>query len=357
MIERHNLTLKMDMMEVLEAREKEVKFWKNKAMRLRRKVSTIEGNGGGAADLGAASSSSALEAEDPDQSSDGLDGVEQGLMARTTILERELQDREVQIESLRGIMDTQEKQSEERVRLLESQLERIVEIQSSIQRGSLMFHPRGSLGSSTADITDVMSDSDKEEHSSTRHSSSSQNEHSTHEVSALEQLLARVLAEKDRLSFENDNLRSVIRDARGGPEDKSLNKTLPTADGDENDVVYQLSCRLCEGNTYIGSASGQDLKKVAKDHFSTVWKIVSQDEGGSSNSHAKAHSLDITYGEYDDNNDDDDFRNKPLARHLAECHCHNLNTEEEVWKWCKKYVKLEKLNPGESDDMHRSCEF
>lgn len=264
-VERHQLALRTEMLELMETREKEARFWKNKALKLRKRVSLL--------DESEVMSSSTLSHEG---------GSEQMIMEKKkSILERQMQDRDAQIELLKGVAEKQEKANEERERMVECQIERLVEIQGKVRKGSFKADAEHDI-------------------------------HPNHEVSTLEQLIMRVLKEKDKLAYENDNMRSRVRDTASPA-------SVP------NDTMYQLSCRLCDGQQFMGNTSGE-LKKVVKEHFSTVWHLVQPTPGMVRKR-------------------DSEFRTSSLAHHIAS-HCKQMDSEEDVRKWCKKNVKLGKMGHG-----------
>lgn len=131
-----------------------------------------------------------------------------------------------------------------------------------------------------------------------------------------EQLLARILAEKDRLWFENNDLRNAVKETS------------------EKEVTsYQLSCRKCEGQNFLGNTD-EDLRDKAMEHFSVIWSIVKKCYG-------KEHIEDEDICPPTDAVKCK-FRSSSLAHHLA-FHCKDFETETEVKKWCTKNVKLERI--------------
>lgn len=356
-LERHQLALRMDMLSLLETRDKEITFWKNKALKLRKNMTALEKAVG-------ESGASVTEHESQEASTSQHGGnaakeSEQKLLEdKVAILERELLERNAQVESLMGTMAAQEKTSEERVRLLENQLERLVEIQtkigkqgnnsnyccpktivSSVASTQAMSSPGSSPSDNDLSAFSEMEINNKADGADTDNgkANGAHPVDPTHEITALEQLLARVLAEKDKLSFENDNLRTVLSETVPVPYDIANENTAPPND----EVVfqtYQLSCRICEGHVYSGSTT-KGLKKTAKEHFSMVWKVVQSTYGKEEETGSSAVGKDlglITSW---------DFIGSPLAHHLAE-HCKDMESEKEVRHWCKKNVKLEKVTGG-----------
>eukprot|EP00581_Thalassiosira_minuscula_P002699 CAMPEP_0183746478 /NCGR_PEP_ID=MMETSP0737-20130205/66776_1 /TAXON_ID=385413 /ORGANISM="Thalassiosira miniscula, Strain CCMP1093" /LENGTH=580 /DNA_ID=CAMNT_0025982173 /DNA_START=128 /DNA_END=1870 /DNA_ORIENTATION=- len=394
-VNRHQMALKMDMIEIVQNHEKEMKFWKNKALRLKKKMSE------------------SLMEQDlsnktvPSSDDDGRDMDVKLLMEKVSALEKGVQQREVVIDSQRQTMEIQEKASEERVRLLEDQLERLVEM--TVKAAS-------STGISFVSSTRPMSDFD---HVTPLDVGKSHGNDPTYEVSILETLLARVLAEKDKLMFENQNLRTVLKETGSSvavsdtvdeiypeniqhQEEQFMNignnpeniqhqeeqfmdignndhreservdinqKTNPPderytenvqkqeeqfmgiGNNGHNEsehvdeqyeyyrVLYKISCRNCQQNhshiNYMGSCTGKwALKDVLNQHFCQVCEIVQEQNGKSISSSVCSDELKMR------ESDVNQFLSSSLGRHLAK-HCQTFSNEKDVIKWCHDNVKVE----------------
>ena len=77
------------------------------------------------------------------------------------------------------------------------------------------------------------------------------------EVKNLEALLVRILAEKDKLAFENENLRALVA------QNETSCKPVALA----NLRTYQLSCRNCIDHSFVGQTR-DNVKQKVRDHFS-----------------------------------------------------------------------------------------
>lgn len=158
-VETRQRALMTDMISVMHGHEKEINFWKNKALKNK-------------------STEESINAVNASHSQ------EQKLMEKkVSILEKTVASRDILIESLRMIMDTQEKTSEKREMQLEDQLEKLV-------------------ASSNPEILDKKTRLDM---------SNKKVNDPAYELSILEELLSRVLAEKDKVLFENQNLMAIMR--------------------------------------------------------------------------------------------------------------------------------------------------
>lgn len=336
-IERHQLALKMDMMDMMENHEKEIKFWKNKALRLMKKMSQ----------------EASLELDLPSTSSNNS---EQKLMEKVSMLEKEVRNRDILIDSLRQTMEIHEKGNEGRVQLLENQLERLVEIHTN--------------NASTEPLSDFVKKTRLDTDTS---NTEGEKKDPTYEISVLEQLLVRVLAEKDKLLFENQNLRAILREIESTtsgsnaipPEtiheecreeqfqdsDIGQNSSDGIVTDDESKpteekydrVLYQLSCRNCQKNhshiKYMGTCTGnvsdtqEALERMLEQHYFQIWKIVQEEDESISSS---VHSDELNGIESNISR----FSSSSLARHIAK-HCQPFSNETDVLEWCRDNIKVE----------------
>lgn len=354
-MERHQLAMKMEMIEMMENHEKEVKFWKNKAMKMKKKMSQEGPTGREQADSRTASSSG-----------DDAKESEQKLMEKNAILEKEVENRDIVIDSLREMMEMQDKANEEKVQLLENQLERLVEMTTSTNPHEIDRKP--------SQDTSINSKTDGERNDP------------AYEVSVLEQLLARVLAEKDKFKFENQNLRSVLKETKSpaliSPEkwhgegqgdgiqqsDCATNEPNNVAVGiqpkpkdgvcEHYSFLYQMSCRNCQeshaGVKYVGKCDGNGtdtqkvLKRILSQHFSQVWTLVQEENARLSSS---GHGDELSESSHA-SSDVSDFPSSSLAKHVAK-HCGKFWSEGDVATWCKDNIKVE-IQQGNQDSKLRS---
>lgn len=356
-IDQHQLALKNEMMEMMENQEREINFWKNKALKLKKRMAQQE-----------AQVQDAQERESTNESSSTSNDDNGGLIMMVSALETEVANRDILIDSLRNTtttheesmrkmreaLDTQERMNQERVQLLENQLERLVEMTTKVASSNstqILADRRDSQ--TTADDMDP-----------------------ANEVAVLEQLLARVLAEKDKLLFENQNMRAILRETKSTSLADAMNASTekdPIVNGNNNNtnknknddavdipsksmdekggytIEYKMSCRNCTKNhshvKYSGVYSGSDpnasqnLKIILAQHFSQIWKIVQEwdeEEDGSITSSVRAEE----WNQSEAGGNIDQFQSSSLARHIAR-HCINFRTEGEVSRWCRDNVRVE----------------
>lgn len=118
-----------------------------------------------------------------------------------------------------------------------------------------------------------------------------------------------------------------------------------SADQDHRDrhTLYQLSCKCCIGQNFVGSTK-HDLRHKAREHYAAIWKVVQTAYGDSSNDENVSSSSSRS------------FRGSSFSHHIAG-HCQECSSEEEVFRWCAKNVKVEKfskhpLNRSDSALLH-----
>ena len=341
-IEKHQRAMMTDMIGLLQSHEKEIKFWKNKAMKTNNS-NTSHGSSG----------SSVLQ-----------------FMAKVSILEKEVANRDILIESLRKSMEVQEKASEERELRLEHQLEKLVEVETKV-----------------ATDPNILNEKPRQDKVNKK------GKGPAYEISTLEQLLARVLAEKDKLLVENQNLLALMKRMKSTPasappqtnghtvspassppinpsasprgvvehvqddtfrsysdnvEDDSHESSPKDPSNDENRVLYQLSCRNCQKNhnhvKYMGACDGHgidaqvNLKRALEKHFAEVWKIVRNADDGAS------ITSDVHRDEWMNREDSsNDWMDSSLARHIASRHCQKFSNEVDVSNWCMDNVRVEMM--------------
>ncbi|KAL7552774.1 hypothetical protein ACHAWF_016026 [Thalassiosira exigua] len=296
---RHQLAMEMEMMELLEIREKEASYWKSMTLSLKKESEPKQNEDG----------EQSVASKGMESKGEGKDPAQKKIVEKVSILEKEVHGRDEQIDLLREMVKMQEKTSQERTQLLEDQLETMTRLQAKVQTARTAAEQHTTPGPNGSPSFDEIQ-------------AQSQNP----EVSCLDQLLSQNLAEKDRLQFENDQLRSLIMDQ--------------AASNNAKETVYLLTCRNCPGKHFISNTSKGDLKQIARAHFSTVWKVVNSSYGKGKNEF-KECSIACDFGE------------SSLAHHLAD-HCQHMVSEKAVIKWCKKNVKLEKMKGFSSPDH---CEF
>jgi len=173
------------------------------------------------------------------------------------VLEQKVKDRDSSIAQLRHMMEKSEEDSESRIELLERQLEKLVEMKSS--RPDNVSTSQATLSASTATLS--MSQTLSASQTSYTSNANTENSHKSGdkavEIKSLEALLVRILAEKDKLAFENENLRALV--AQNEPSSKPVALA--------NSKTYQLSCRNCIDQSFVGQTK-DDVKQKVRDHFS-----------------------------------------------------------------------------------------
>ena len=123
------------------------------------------------------------------------------------LVERQLQQKDAAIYQLCQTMEASEKVQSVRIYLLERQLEQLVELSSSecaAYQGCKTSSPLLNLPKKSND---------------SHHRGTKEHQEAKIEISLLQDLLARVVTEKDRSSFENDNLKSLLKERHTSGKD------------------------------------------------------------------------------------------------------------------------------------------
>jgi len=354
-IERNRRALKKEMIGLLKTQKNETRFWKKKAIKLKKDVSLNR--------------SPEEELQDTTSTEDDRvtnDAENKLLKEKLSALEIEAAARGELIDSLRQMMVLQETAGEERVKLLEHQLERLVEMNTRVASDDASNDVSNQLQLDLGKTKDKTEDKD-----------------AAYEIVSLEQLLARVLAEKDKLLFENQNMKSILQGGDPASLASNINspkeyqvrfeENVPPVKGmgprrqsDSNlsahneqrahnekkpkseqiAIPYQMYCKMRPKNhrhikyrgVYYGNkaeSQQEALKKMLEDHFYHVWKMSLDGEGSLSSSvHADEwHSKESGSAAIA-------FQSSSLARHIAN-HCQPFSSREDVSKWCKDNVKVE----------------
>mmetsp|Transcript_35964 Transcript_35964/g.73375 ORF Transcript_35964/g.73375 Transcript_35964/m.73375 type:complete len:573 (+) Transcript_35964:150-1868(+) len=230
-------------------------------------------------------------------------------------LEQQVKDRDSSIAQLRHVMEKAEEDSESRIELLERQLDKLVEMKAR-RPDNLPTSPQiiSTTSTTTSSISQTLTASQASYTSNahTENSHESGDNDNSLEVKNLEALLVRILAEKDKLAFENENLRALVA------QNESSSKPVALA----NLRTYQLSCRNCIDQSFVGQTR-DNVKQKVRDHFSEVWYVT--------------RGMDVTV------NTDETFMKSSFAQHVAG-HCTNCQSSDEVVRWCVKNIKVEKIS-------------
>jgi len=175
-------------------------------------------------------------------------------------LEQQVKDRDSSIAQLRHVMEKAEEDSESRIELLERQLDKLVEMKAR-RPDNLPTSPQiiSTTSTTTSSISQTLTASQASYTSNahTENSHESGDNDNSLEVKNLEALLVRILAEKDKLAFENENLRALVA------QNESSSKPVALA----NLRTYQLSCRNCIDQSFVGQTR-DNVKQKVRDHFS-----------------------------------------------------------------------------------------
>mmetsp|Transcript_9032 Transcript_9032/g.19093 ORF Transcript_9032/g.19093 Transcript_9032/m.19093 type:complete len:441 (-) Transcript_9032:102-1424(-) len=183
-----------------------------------------------------------------------------GVNAPVQLLEEQLQQRDKTISQLHQTMEASEKVQSNRIYLLERQLEELVELSASdcaARRGrsvSLSHNPHTFEKNEQGYIA---KDHDSHDQEIQGH------QEAKIEISALQELLARVIAEKDRLRFKNDNLKLILLERRGStaacyPSTISESSTIPSSIQELDNVIRHNEHKLMSQINAVGY-DGQNL--------------------------------------------------------------------------------------------------
>ncbi len=158
---------------------------------------------------------------------------------------------------------------------------------------------------------------------------------SRQEISSLEELLSKVLAENKVLTSKCENLTSILKDRSTSNNSTSLppditdldsvlalNKSCtPHVMAAKRPFIYHLRCRKCTDFHYIGQTPG-DIKLKVDEHFDDVWrKVLDNRRPGS----ARFFSTE--------------FGRSAFVQHIAH-HNRKAKSRDEVRKWCKENVRI-----------------
>eukprot|EP00581_Thalassiosira_minuscula_P016382 CAMPEP_0183714862 /NCGR_PEP_ID=MMETSP0737-20130205/9284_1 /TAXON_ID=385413 /ORGANISM="Thalassiosira miniscula, Strain CCMP1093" /LENGTH=408 /DNA_ID=CAMNT_0025943885 /DNA_START=206 /DNA_END=1432 /DNA_ORIENTATION=- len=297
---------------------------------------------------------------------------------KVQLLEGHLSEKEKTISQLQAAETLQS----ERIASLERQLERLVELSSREcarqEKTAMSKHKNTSERSDSSSRDEVAGSRDV----------------NREEISALQELLARVVAEKDRLLFENNNLKSLLQhhtivpssnmpptireldsmikkenkknnkkskgkskkclvneisndnngdtlnssNSKNDPKIENENPTTP-AEEIEQSILYQMTCREDCNLKYVGVYNSTDignegLKKLLQMHFSQIWIMIQEIKGNESS------DILIANLNKESNSCNCSFDESSLAKYLVE-HCRGCSTEKDVLKFCMTNVKVE----------------
>ena len=154
----------------------------------------------------------------------------------------------------------------------------------------------------------------------------SKHQHALIEISALNELLSRILGERDVLSVKVRNLERLIKEM-------STRKKI-----DHGDIIYQLTCKKCQGGSiHVIGKTSQDLKSTVKKHYKEVYMMVErykedeegeEDEDYESNSSAFMQSSFATH----------------VVKHIINQSQGAEQTKKKVSEWCQRNIRVESFS-------------
>lgn len=155
-LNRHEMALKTELLQLIDYQEKEIQHWKEKCLKrdVRDMISEPE--------------AWEEKKDEPQPFHASLQNLAGDTNSQVAALTRELKMRDDEVANLRKILETQEKSNEDRVHMLESQIEKLIEAQaervallksskknkSSVQDGSSSINLRHSASSIVSDGSD-----------------------------------------------------------------------------------------------------------------------------------------------------------------------------------------------------------
>mmetsp|Transcript_9315 Transcript_9315/g.21020 ORF Transcript_9315/g.21020 Transcript_9315/m.21020 type:complete len:317 (-) Transcript_9315:341-1291(-) len=236
------------------------------------------------------------------------------LSEEVSALKDQLKEQNNSLEQCQETMKREEKIQGERVLMLEMEVVHLIEMQNKVGRYQNMHH-RHHVSSIPASAPVAMKEG---------------THHANLEISALEELSSRVLAERDFLAFKNKNLESLIKEMSDGKCVRDMASRYYRHDGEATGgIIYQLSCTKCNGKHAIIGMTDQDLRSKVMDQFNKVWTLVQKKSGKTDSGDCNSDQTVCRYGQ------------NRFVNHIAD-HCRNAK-EEEVKEWCQKNVKVEIL--------------
>jgi hypothetical protein len=166
------------------------------------------------------------------------------------------------------------------------------------------------------------------------------------EISSLEELLSKVLAENKVLTSKCDNLSSILKDnsttnSMSLPPDITdldsvleLNRSVtPHEMNKRKPLIYHLRCRKCKEFHYIGQTAGEVIHKV-DEHFDDIWRKCQEKK----NPNSVVRFISTEFGRSE------------FIKHVAH-HNRKAKSRSDVRKWCKEYVKIATLT-GENKKIN-----
>ena len=242
-----------------------------------------------------------------------------GLAREVSRLKDRALDQNDELERLQEARNEEEKSQRERVLMLEMEIVRLLDMQNAAKINS-----RSSSSSSipTSILCTSTPDTLKEESYS----------HALHsarlEIRALEDLLSKVVAKRDTLELQKEHLEKMTnKKPRDSSSTKAFYKGCYHHNETKGSIVYQLSCKKCNGKHSIVGKTDKDLRSKVKHDFKEVWKLVQAD---SLQTNRPVDQQDCRFGQTD------------FAAHVAD-HCKDATSHEETVQLCTEIIKVEVL--------------
>ena len=144
-----------------------------------------------------------------------------------------------------------------------------------------------------------------------------------------------------------ENIITRALDDKKSPSSSSRSKGRKGSKSSSFRDMYQLSCKHCIGQNFVGSTKNE-LKCRVKDHYGVIWQVVKTAYGKSGDDGSDSDKGSSGSGKEEEGDPSDlheqslAFRASSFSHHVAS-HCQDCETEAEVYKWCVKNVKVEKI--------------
>ena len=156
------------------------------------------------------------------------------------------------------------------------------------------------------------------------------------DTSLLEELVTKILTEEKSSSKKSHKKKSSSSKSKSKQKAKKAKakKVAAAKASKPKSVLYQLTCKKCIGQNFVGSTR-EDLKEKVKENYGVIWQVVQTaygkgggplvQEGGSEHEHSLS------------------FRSSAFAHHIAK-HCRKCDSQEDVYNWCVRNVKVERIS-------------
>jgi len=175
---------------------------------------------------------------------------------KVQLLQRQLQQKDAAISQLCQTMEATEKVQSERIYLLERQLELLVELSSS----ECAAYQGCKSSSRLLNLPKTNKHHHNAKEDDSHHKSTKEHQQAKIEIAVLQELLARVVAEKDRLSMKNNNFKSLLKEdcySSMSSESSNMPSSIKQLDiiihHKERKTKYRGDINNCQQDHHIGS--------------------------------------------------------------------------------------------------------